>query len=376
MNSSVDIHEVNSRRNRKLFFRFPIELYRDHPYYVPPLLKNEKRILHPGYNPAYEFCETMQWLAFRDGKIAGRICGIINAKYNSLTQKKQARFSWFDTVNDQVVADSLLMTVENWAKSKGMKQLYGPYGFTSFDKHGVLVDGFDELATSSSNYNYGYYADLIQNAGFIKDIDWVEYEIPVPETVPEKMSKIAEIVGDRYGLKIARIISKKDLLKYKQSVFDLLNHEYSGLKGFVPLSERQIEMFVNNFFGFLDPDFVCIILDNRNEIAGFGISAPSISRALQKCKGKLFPFGFWWLLRVFKRNDTIDLLLIAIKSELHNKGVNALLFNHLIPNYQKRGIKKVETTQNQEDNNQVQSQWKYFNARLHKRSRAYIKHFD
>ena len=369
----TEIQEVNSKKRSGQFLQYPLDLYAGNKFFVPPLLANEKKILSPKYNPAFLHSESRFWLAKKDGKIAGRIGGIINHSYNEKMGKNIARFNWFDCIDDAEVAGALFGTVEEWAMEKGMNQISGPYGFNSFDKHGLLVDGFNELAASSSNYNYPYYQKLVTTAGYQKEADWVEYSIKVPGGVPDKMERVAGIATERYNLRVPEARSMKDLLPYKYEIFHLLNEAYRHLLGVVPLTEEETDWYVRKFFGYLSSDFVTVVLDQEDNLIAFGITMPSLSEALQKAGGRLWPFGFFHLWKALRVNDTIDLLLIAVKPEYQNKGINAILFRKLIPNFIRRGIQYVETTQNQEGNEKVQAQWSYFDHRLHKRSRCFFK---
>lgn len=369
----VSVVEVTDNKLLKDFIEFPRRLYHGNPYYVPSLNRSEYKNLLPGLNPASSFCDEKKWLIYRNNQVVGRITGIINKKYNELMGKKEARFSWMDFTDDPEVADGLIKTVENWASEKGMESIIGPYGFTNFNPHGLLIEGFDELATSASNYNYPYYRGALERNGYEKMLDWVEYSIKVPDQIPDKMLRIANIAEERNELRVARIRSSKDLIKYKDEFFNVLNESYRYIYGMVPLDERQKQDIYESYFKYLDPRFVCLILNKHDKLAAFGISVPSISRALQKAKGRLWPLGVFYLWRAMKRNDTIDLLLIGVRPDLQNKGVNSILFRELIPKYISNGIKYVETTQNQDNNERVQAQWKYFDARLHKRSRCYRK---
>ncbi|MCK4679058.1 MAG: N-acetyltransferase [Bacteroidales bacterium] len=370
---SFTIKIVTNKRELNRFVQFPLSLYKKNRFYVPPLLSEEKNRLSSKKNPAFDFSEASYWLAYKDGMLAGRIAGIINHRYNEELNCKRARFSWFDMINDQEVCNLLLHTVEKWAKEKGMEVMLGPYGFSNLDKHGLLIEGYEELATASSNYNFPYYKTLLENAGYQKKIDWVEYRVNVPEAIPEKMVRVSKWAIERYKLKIFHANSTKELLRFKNDMFILLNRAYSDLYGFTSLTEKQMDAVVKNIFSYLNPKYLSFVLDEDDRIVAFGISVPSVSKALQKAKGKMLPFGFFHLWKALRTNDTIDLLLIAVRPEFQDRGVNAILFYDLIPICIKNNIKFVETTQNQVTNKKVQAQWAYFDRRLHKRSRLYIK---
>jgi hypothetical protein len=369
----VEIKEVKSAGDLRQFILFPLRLYEKDKNYVPPLIFKEKSTLNSRKNPAFEFCEAKYWLAVRDGIVVGRIAGIINHKYVDNSMIKCGRFSWFDSVNDLDVAASLLQTAENWVRDKGMEKIYGPYGFTNLDKHGILVEGFDHLATSSSNYNFGYYAELLEKTGYQKDTEWVEYSFKLPESPPPKIEQVACIARERYNLKIAEVSQKRVMLKYKEGFFNLLNDVYSTFTSSIRLTEKQIELVMDSYFKFLDPDFVSFILDKDDKMIAFGITMPSLSKALQMTKGRLFPFGFFYLWKALKKNDTLDLLLIGVAPEYQSKGANAIVITELVKKTNKRGIRHIEVTQMQADNIRVLSQWKHFDGQESKRSRCYIK---
>jgi hypothetical protein len=367
------LREVNTARERENFIKFPLKLYKDNPYFVPPIISGEKEKLDRQKNPAYDFCESKEWVVTRNGDILGRIGGIINQKYIERWDKPYLRFNMFDFVDDEAVGNLLFDAVEGWGREKGLSAVIGPYGFTNLEPHGMLVEGYDELATSTSNYNYPYYKEFIESRGYKKCVDWVEYRIKVPDRVPEKLDRIADIAMKRSKLRVVNLKGSSDMVRYKDAFFRLLNRSYEGLTDVVPLTGRQIEYIYNSYFKFLNPEYMCLVVDETDEMAAFGISVPSLSIAMQKASGKLFPTGFFHLWRAMRRNDTIDLMLVGVRPDLIGKGANAILFKELIPRYIKHGIRYVESTQNMEDNERVQAQWKYFDYRQHKRARCYLK---
>ncbi|NOZ46871.1 MAG: hypothetical protein GXO79_08815 [Chlorobi bacterium] len=370
---NLTIKEISGKRDLKKFIKFQYKLYRGNKYYVPPLLISELDTLLPAKNPAYEFCEAKFWLAYSNNKIVGRIAGIINHKYIETWDKKQARFSWFDCIEDENVAFALFETVEKWAKSKGMNAIYGPYGFTNLDKHGVLVEGFNELATNSSNYNYPYYKDFIEKYGYKKEVDWVERSIKVPDKIPDKIQRLSKLIAEKNKLHFKEINTKSDLKKYANELFDLFNQSYAKLYGMVEFTEKQKEWMTKNYYNVLNKDYMAVVYNEDEKMVAFGISMPSLSKALQKAGGRLFPFGIFYIKSALKRNDTLDLLLIGVHPDYQKKGVNALLFNKITPNIFKNGFKYVETTQNLESNAEVQNQWRLYETRQHKRARSFIK---
>ena len=372
----VKIREVTDSKDLKDFLRFPATLYRGNPNYVPPLLFDESNTLRRDKNPAFDHCEARYWLAFRDGRIAGRIEGIINRLHIEKWNQAYVRFGWIDFIDDPDVSRALLETIETWAKEKGMTAVHGPLGFTDLDREGMLVEGFDELGTLATNYNHPYYPVHMEKLGYVKDTDWVEYELYVPTEPNETIARIANIALRRNNLKLLDFRHKKQLLPYAEDLFRLLDDEYRKLYGVVPLTKKQVDSYIKQYFGFVTPDFVPIVLDTDGHMVAFGVTMPSLSRALQRANGRLFPFGFIHLFRALKKNDRADLYLVAVKSEYQGKGVNAILIHQINQVYKRFGITKVESNLELETNRLVQDQWKYFEKRQHKRRRCFIKHLD
>lgn len=372
---ALEIREMLTKSDKRKFIKFPFQLYKDNPYWVPPLLMEEMGTLDPKKNPAFEFCEAKLWMAYADGKPVGRIAAFINHRANETWKNKQARFGWIDFIDDQKVVDLLFNTAEDWARSKGMEALHGPLGFTDMDKEGMLIEGFTELGTIATIYNHPYYQKLTEKAGYKKDTDWVEFEIkPAEVVIPEKHQRIADIVKQKYGLRVVQFKKSKEILPYAPQIFQVLNEAFAPLYGFTPLTDKQVKHYIKMYFSFVIPELIPVIVDANNQVVAFGITLPSLSKAMQKANGKLFPFGFIHLLRGLKKSTTIDFYLIGVKPEYQSKGVNSLLFTDLIPKYIKRGFITAETNPELENNDMVKRQWEYFNPRQHKRRRAYIKH--
>ena len=364
-----------TKKNLKKFTQFQIDLYEGNPYFVPPLISDDLGTLSPDKNPAFDFCDAVYFMAYKDGKPVGRIAGIINRQVNEKEGEPTARFGFIDFIDDKEVSKALIGAVENWAKDKGMNKIIGPMGFTDMDHEGMLIQGFDELGTMATIYNYDYYPKHIENLGYEKEADWVEFLMKVPDSIPEKYDRIANIVKQKYGLKVKKYKSpKKAKEEIGRPLFHLINEAYDSLYQYSRLTEKQIDYYIGIYLSLINFDLLTAIVDKDDNLVGIGISMPSLSRALQKSKGKLFPFGWYHLLRALKcKTDRVDLLLVAVKPEYQNKGVNALLFQDLIPYYIKYKFKYAESNLELETNNKVQGQWDYFSNRQHRRRRAYRK---
>lgn len=372
----IEIKRISPRRaDLRRFTKFQIDLYRDSPYFVPPLISDDVNTLDPKRNPAFDFCEAAYFMAYRDGKPVGRIAGIINRQVNSRTGEASVRFGFIDFIDDREVSAALLKAVEDWGRDKGMKKIIGPLGFTDLDHEGMLIEGYDELSTMATIYNYPYYNDHLLALGYEKDSDWKEFVMDVPDAIPDKFNRIAEIVKKKFGLHVKKFTSRK-VAKAELGIplFNLINEAYDSLYEYSPLTDRQKEYYVDQYLNLLDLDLVSAIYNKEDELVGVGISMPSMSRALQKSRGRMFPTGWYHLLKGLKgKNDRVDLLLVAVAPEYQSKGVNALLFQDLIPYYIKRGFKYAESNPEMESNSKVQSQWEYFTYRQHRRRRSYRK---
>ena len=376
--SSIQIKRVETKKDLKQFIEFHYDLYKGNPYDVPNLYSDEVNTLSKDKNAAFDFCEAEYFLALKEGKIVGRVAAIINHKANEKWKKKDVRFGWIDFIDDIEVSRALFKAVEEYGRKKGMDDIVGPLGFTDMDPEGMLTWGFDKLGTMATIYNYEYYPQHMEKlGGWEKDNDYVEYYLVVPEKSPEKYTKIAEMVEKRYNLHV-RKLTKKDIFQggYGKKLFDLINLTYSDLYGFSELTDRQIDQYVKMYFPLADLDLVTVIEDGNkdNQLAGLGITIPSLSHALQKCRrGRLFPFGWWHLLRAIKfhKTDGVDLLLMGFLPEYRSKGANALLFADLIPRYVNYGFKWGETQVEMESNEGVQSQWGPLDPINHKKRRCY-----
>lgn len=377
---TLTIRQVKNKQELNRFIRFNHELYQDNPYAVPDLYKDVSDTFNKNKNAAFDFCETECFLAYRDEKPVGRVAAIINHKANDIWGKKCVRFGWIDFVDDLEVSAQLIRTVEEWGAAKGMEYVQGPLGFTDFDAEGMLIEGFDQEGTLVTIYNHPYYPEHMTRLGFEKDADWIEYKIYIPDTIPQKHQRIAELVKSKYNLKIKKYTStRKIATDYGQAIFELVNETYHTLYGYSPLTQRQIEQYVKLYLPIVDLRMVTLVTDEQDKLVAIGISMPSLSAALKKSGGKLFPLGWYYLWKALyakRRSNVLDLLLVAVKPEYQNKGVNALLFSDLIPVYKQLGFLYAESNPELEMNDRVQAQWEYFKTEQHKRRRAYIKKIE
>lgn len=372
---SVEIKKVTTKSELKRFIRFNYEFYKDNPYSVPDLYDDMLNTFSPKKNAAFEFCEADYFLALRDGKIVGRVAAIINRRANEKWNRKTVRFGWIDFIDDMEVSTALIDTVKQWGKERGMTEIEGPLGFTDMDVEGMLVEGFDQLSTMATIYNYPYYPQHMERLGLSKSADWVEMKIYVPDAIPEKHRRISDIIAKRYNLHIRKLKSKKEVRQsgVAHDIFRLINDAYTPLFGYSRMTERQIDQYVKMYVPVLDLRMVSIVENEQNEIVAVGISMASLSRALQKAKGRLLPFGWYHLLKalMWKRPKVLDLLLVAVRPDYQGKGVNALLFTDLIPVYKELGFEYAESNPELEMNEKVQNQWQYFKTEQHKRRRCF-----
>ncbi len=372
---TIHLKEVSDDRELRNFIRFPIKLYKDNPFYVPALFKDEYQTLNPQNNPSFEHCKARYWLAVSGDQVVGRIAGILNQKHIQKWNEHYMRFGWFDFVDDLEVSGALLSVVKSWAKEHQLTALHGPLGFTDLDREGMLIEGFNEIGTLATLYNYPYYPEHMTHHGYSKDTDWVEYELQVPVSLDPKITKATDLILSRNHLELLATKSKGDLLARAPDIFELINTEYSHLYGAVPLSEREIQHYINAYFNFVHPDFVPLIVDEKENLVAFGAAIPSLSTALQKSSGKLFPLGWLRLLHAMDKNIRADLYLVAVKKQYQGLGVNLVLMDRLCRVFNERGIKVVESNPELEANIDVQSLWKILEKRQHKRRRCFIKHF-
>lgn len=373
---AIIIKKVSSKKELKTFIRFNYELYKGNPYSVPDLYDDMLGTFSPKRNAAFEFCEADYFLAYNNNKVVGRVAAIINKRANETWNKKEVRFGWIDFIDDIEVSEALLDTVARWGKERGMEAMVGPLGFTDMDAEGMLIEGFDQLSTMSTIYNFPYYPQHLEKLGFEKEADWVEFKLTVPDKLPEKFVRISEIILQKYKLRIKKLKRKEIKTKnYGQKIFDLINEAYAPLYGYSKMTQKQINQYIKMYLPLIDLRMVSLVEDENGELIAVGISMPSLSEALQKAEGKMLPFGWYHLLKAlfFKKPKVLDLLLVGVKPEYQSKGVNALLFYDLVPVYQQMGFKYGESNPELELNKKVQSQWSAFESVQHKRRRAYKK---
>ena len=373
---SVVIVPVTTKREMKQFICFNYELYKDSPYAVPDLYSDVRDTLDPKKNAAYEFCEAQPFIALREGQVVGRIVAVINHKANAAWEKKAVRFGWVDFINDAEVVDALFAAVEKWGKERGMEEIQGPLGFTDFDPEGMLIEGFDRIGTIATIYNYPYYPKHMERMGYEKDADWQEFLLTAPEKLPEKHARVTRIVKEKFGLRVVKYTSHKKLAQERGvEIFEMLNEAYAQLYGFSALSPRQIQQYIKMYLPLVDLRLVPLIVDKDDNLVGFGILLPSLAKAFQKARGYMFPFGWWYLLRALKWNNTqtTEMLLVAVKPEYQGKGAVALLFDDIIPVHNQLGYKYSESNPELDTNTKMQAQWDYFEREPHKRRRAWKK---
>ena len=375
---SVQIKTVSTKAELKTFVRFGNKLYKGNKFYVPSLTIDDMNTLDSNTNAAFEFCQTEYYLAYKDGKVVGRVAAIINNKANEAWKVKQVRFGWIDFIDDMEVSGALLDAVIAFGKKHGMNQIVGPLGFTDFDREGMLVEGFDRVTTMATIYNYPYYPEHMKKHGYVKETGWLEYRITIPETVPDRHETLSEIVTERYNLKL-RKLTRRQIKKenYGQKLFALINQTYCVLYGYSLLSEKQIDQFVGTYLSLIDARMLTFIEDEKGDLIGAGISMPSLAKALQKCNGELFPFGWWYLLKsmFWKKPDSLDLLLIGVRPDYQKCGVPTLLFTDLIKTYNKLGFRYAETNACLESNTKVRALWEPFENEQHKKRWVFGKEF-
>ena len=370
---SVTIREATTTADLKLFAKLPFKLYKGNKFWVPPMIDDEVKSLMPSANPAFKFCKAKFWLAFKNGKCVGRIGGIINQLDIDKTGKKMARFSRTEFIDDAEVVRALFEVAEKWARENGMEGIHGPLGFTNLDHQAMLVEGFDHLPSIASEYHLPYYHSQVEKLGYEKEIDWVEFRLTI-QAVPEKATRLNEVIKQRFGLKVITFKSKSEMVPYSKKIFELLNTAFADLFSMVALSDDMIQFYIKKYFNILNPEFIKVI-EKDGEVVGFIIGLPSLSEAMQKANGKLLPFGWWHLMKALKSPTVVDLLLTGIHPKYQGQGVPALLITELQQTMIAKGVKYAETTGIIETNQKAIQVWQNYEHIQHKRKRCYIKMF-
>lgn len=368
---NIIVKQVVTKNDLEDFITFPMDLYKNNPNYVPPLINEEKNIWNEKENPALHYSVAKQFLAYKNGKIAGRIAVIINQKEEKELGIRKVRFGWLDFIDDEDVSKALIDEAIIFAKENKIDKIEGPMGFTNLDKAGMLTMGFDKLATMIGLYNNEYYPKHLEKLGLAKEKEWVEFEINFPEVLPEKVVKFSSLIAEKYKLKVIDFKSKQEILPLVDPMFKLLDETYKHLSTYTPITEEQIKTYKEKYFPFIDKNYIICITDDKDELVSFAITMPSYSRALQKSKGKLFPFGWWHFLQAGKKNDRANFYLIGIHPDYQRRGVTAIIFKEIFERFRKMGIQYAETNPELEENKNVQLLWQDYNPVNHKRRRTY-----
>lgn len=371
--STVSLIEVKTARDLKNFIDFPMQLYKHNKNYVPSLINDEKNVWNPKENPALAYSDAKQFLAYKDEKIVGRVAAILNHKEEKELGISKVRFGWLDFINDFEVSEALINAVISFAKEKNIKKIEGPMGFTNLDKAGMLIMGFDKLATMIGLYNFEYYSEHLEKLGLVKEKEWVEYEMDFPTVLSEKVKKFSDLVAQKYKLKVLDFKNKKEIIPYIEPMFKLLDQTYNTLSTYTPITDEQIKTYKEKYFPFIDKNYIICVEDENHNLVSFAVTMPSYSKALQKSKGKLFPFGWWHFLQAGKKNDRANFYLIGIHPEYQRRGVTAIIFKEIFVRFNKMGIKFAETNPELEENKGVQALWQDYNPTNHKRRRTYSK---
>ncbi len=369
----VEIRTVKSAADLRKFIGLPYKVYKDCPYWVPELRIEEKLMLDKEKNPSLKLCEVESFMAIKDSKVVGRVTAILNNPANEVWEEKAVRFWMLDFVEDYEVATALFAAVEDWARSKGMTRVQGPLGFCDLDKQGMLIEGFNEKDLSITIYNHPYYPEFLEKLGYSKKYDWVEYQVTTPPVVNERVDRLASLILRKNKFKILDLKSIKDAQPYLPEAFEVLNEAFAVLDGVVPLNREQADMYISENIKYISMDYLKVVLDKDGKIAGYGVAVPSLGEAKKKSKGKLFPLGLLRMMRALKKNDSLDLYFIAVRPEMQNTGVAAVILNEFTKTGIKNGIKMAETGPELESNDKVQAMWNGYESRQHRRRRCYVK---
>lgn len=368
----ITIREVKTKKDRKLFVDFIGKLYEGNEYYVPSMRSDELAIMDPDKNPSLKRCDSIWLLAYKDGEIVGRVGGIFAPNSNKIWGEANVRFTRLDFIDDLEVSKALLDAIEAWCREKGMNSVHGPMGFTDFDEEGMLIEGFDKMATFITIYNYSYYTQHLDAHGYLKDVDWLEQQIQVPDKIDAKLFKISDLLQEKYGYELIEVKNRSQSMKLAKEALALHSKTYAKLYGFVPLSDEEVKGVASQYIGLLNPDFIKLVKDSSGKIIAFGLAMPSLSKAARKGKGRLFP-GLFYLLHALKKNDVLELLIIGVDPSHQKQGVHAVLMTAMFKTCVKYGIKYCETNPMLEDNFNIQNLWAKYNPKDARRRRAYIK---
>ena len=369
--SEIQIIQVNNEKQLSDFIKFPMELYKNNQNYVPSLINDEKNIWNPKENPALAYSEAKQFLAYKNNKLAGRIAVMINYKEAKELGIEKVRFGWLDFIDDEEVSKALINEAIKFAQEKNIKKIEGPMGFTNLDKAGMLTFGFDKLATMIGIYNFSYYPEHLEKLGLIKEKEWVEFEIDFPEVLPDKVLKFSKLIAEKYQLKTLEFKSKEEILPLVEPMFKLLDETYKNLSTYTPISDEQIQHYKEKYFGLIDKDYIICVVDKEYNLVAFAITMPSYSKALQKSKGKLLPFGWWHFMNASRKNDRANFYLIGVHPEYQKRGVTAIIFKEIWNTFRKKGVKFLETNPELEENKNIQLLWQDYHPVNHKRRRTY-----
>lgn len=371
----INIVEVKTAKQKKQFVDFPTKLYNGNDYYVHPLRGDELALFDPKKNVSYDECEIVFYLAYKDGEVVGRICGVVQKVYNAKTNTKKVRFTRFDCIEDFEVAKALISKVEEWAIMQGMDTVHGPLGFNDLEREGLLIEGFDRMPTFEENYNYPYYKDYLEKLGYLKDIDYLSFRIKMPKESSERVQRIKNLVMDKYGLRYATAKNKKQYLaKYQEQLFDVLDEAYGDLYGVIPYNEKMRKSIIDQFYLVLKQEYLVCIVDKDDKVVAFGLGLPSLGKAVQKSKGKLLPFGLFRILHAKNHSSEVDFALVGVKKEYQSKGVTALILDYIVEHANKMGIDTIETNHSLENNYRILQTWKNFtDVEQHKRYRVFTK---
>jgi len=369
--SEVQIIQVNNEKQLSDFIKFPMELYKNNQNYVPSLINDEKNIWNPKENPALAYSEAKQFLAYKNNKLAGRIAVMINYKEAKELGIEKVRFGWLDFIDDEEVSKALINEAIKFAQEKNIKKIEGPMGFTNLDKAGMLTFGFDKLATMIGIYNFSYYPEHLEKLGLIKEKEWVEFEIDFPEVLPDKVLKFSKLIAEKHQLKTLEFKSKEEILPLVEPMFKLLDETYKNLSTYTPISDEQIQHYKEKYFGLINKDYIICVVDKEYNLVAFAITMPSYSKALQKSKGKLLPFGWWHFMNASRKNDRANFYLIGVHPEYQKRGVTAIIFKEIWNTFRKKGVKFLETNPELEENKNIQLLWQDYHPVNHKRRRTY-----